>query len=71
MKKYTANYIDKIAFPLGGIGTGNISLAGNGAIVDPEINGHPDREKDCGFTNFAIKAEADVEVIDSRLRRLS
>ncbi len=67
MKEYTGNYIDKIAFPLGGIGTGNISLAGNGAIVDPEINGHPDREKDCGFTNFAIKAESDGEVIDSRL----
>lgn len=67
MKEYIGDNINQIAFPLGGIGTGSISLAGNGAIVDPEINGHPDREKDCGFTNFAIKAESDGKVTDSRL----
>ncbi len=67
MKEYTLDYTEKIAFPLGGIGTGNISIAGNGAIVDPEINGHPDREKECGYTNFAIKAVCGGRVIDSRL----
>lgn len=67
MKKYVSDYTERIAFPLGGIGTGSISLAGNGAIVDPEINGHPDREKECGYTNFAIKAVAAGKVTDSRL----
>lgn len=67
MKKYTGDYTKQIAFPLGGIGTGSISVSGNGMLVDPEINGHPDREKECGFTNFAIKAESDGKVIDSRL----
>lgn len=67
MKKYTGNYTKQIAFPLGGIGTGSISISGNGMLVDPEINGYPDREKECKFTNFAIKAEADGKVIDSRL----
>lgn len=67
MKEYTLDYTERIAFPLGGIGTGNISIAGNGAIVDPEINGHPDREKECGYTNFAIKAVCGGRVVDSRL----
>lgn len=50
-KKYSSDKTEKIAFPLGGMGTGNISLAGNGAIVDPEINGHPERETECGVSH--------------------
>ena len=35
---YTGDYTQNISFPLGGIGTGSIGLAGNGALVDWEIN---------------------------------
>ena len=38
MKKYTGDYTNQIAFPLGGIGTGSISVSGIGILVDPEIN---------------------------------
>lgn len=67
MKQYKNDYTEKIAFPLGGIGTGNISISGNGMLVDPEINGHPDREKECGVTNFAVKAEYNGKIIDGRI----
>ena len=38
---YTGDYTQNISFPLGGIGTGSIGLAGNGALVDWEINNRP------------------------------
>lgn len=67
MKKYTGEYTERIAMPLGGIGAGSISITGNGMLTDPEINGYPNREKECGATSFAIKAEANGKIIDSRL----
>ena len=66
MKRYTGDYTANISFPLGGIGSGSIGLAGNGALVDWEILGRPNRESINPFTNFAIKAEDGERVVDWR-----
>ncbi len=50
------NY-DSIAFPLGGIGAGNISLKSNGALCDFEIFNRPSRRSINPFSHFAIKAQ--------------
>ena len=41
LKHYEGKFIDKIAMPVGGIGTGNISIAGNGQWKDVEIMNKP------------------------------
>ena len=46
----------KLAFPLGGIGTGCISLAGNGELNDWEIFNRPNKDTRNGYSHFAIKA---------------
>src|ERR1041385_7571741 len=40
-KHYDKNHINKIALPIGGIGTGTISLGGNGQWKDVEIMNRP------------------------------
>jgi len=37
LKTYEGKYIDKVAMPLGGIGTGTVSIDGRGKLVDWEI----------------------------------
>lgn len=66
-KVYKGLYTSEISFPLGGIGTGSIGLAGNGSLIDWEINNRPNRESINSFTNFAIKAENHEKVVDCRL----
>lgn len=47
LKHYDKDHLHKIAMPVGGIGTGTISLAGNGALKDWEIgNVAPSLESD-------------------------
>jgi non-lysosomal glucosylceramidase len=41
LKHYELNAIEKIAMPVGGIGTGNISIGGNGQWKDVEIMNKP------------------------------
>lgn len=68
MKKiYKGDYTSEISFPLGGIGTGSVGLAGNGRLIDWEINNRPNRVSINSFTNFAIKAENEREVVDYRV----
>ncbi len=45
-----------ISFPLGGIGTGCIGLAGNGELKDWEIFNRPSKCTRNGYSHFAIKA---------------
>lgn len=45
-----------ISFPLGGIGTGCIGLAGNGELIDWEIFNRPNKNTRNGYSHFAIKA---------------
>ena len=65
MKKY-GNY-DSIAFPIGGIGAGSISLKANGALCDFEIFNRPSRRTVNPFSHFAVKAESDERVLDCRV----
>ena len=55
---YTGSKTNQISFPLGGIGTGCIGLAGNGRLIDWEIFNRPNKGSVNGFSHFAIKAEA-------------
>jgi Predicted bile acid beta-glucosidase len=60
------------AFPLGGIGTGNVSVGARGELRDWEISNHPDKGTWLPFTFFAIRAEADgadpvTRVLEARL----
>lgn len=54
---YKGDYLHEISFPLGGIGTGSIGLAGNGGFVDWEIYNRPDKGSFNKYTFFAIRAE--------------
>lgn len=66
-KIFKGDYTREIVFPLGGIGAGSVGLAGNGMLVDWEINNRPNRDSINPFTNFAIKAEDENSVLDMRL----
>lgn len=54
---YTGKNLKEISFPLGGIGTGSIGLAGNGRFLSWEIFGRPDKKSINGYTHFAVRAE--------------
>jgi len=64
---YTGARTKEISFPLGGIGTGCIGLAGNGRLVDWEIFSRPNKGSANGFSHFAVKAEADGKLLDARV----
>jgi len=53
--KYRGKRTRKISFPLGGIGTGSIGLAGNGSLIDWEIFNRPNKNSYNGYSHFAIK----------------
>ena len=54
---YSGHKLKEIVFPLGGIGTGSIGLAGNGALVDWEIFNRPNKGSVNSYSCFAVKAE--------------
>ncbi|MBR5742997.1 MAG: hypothetical protein IKX85_04280, partial [Clostridia bacterium] len=55
--RYTGERLREISFPLGGIGTGSLGLAGNGAFVDWEIFNRPNKGSVNPYSFFALKAE--------------
>jgi uncharacterized protein (DUF608 family) len=62
-----------LAFPLGGIGTGNVSLGARGELRDWEIFNHPGKGVSLPNTFFAIRAQAGdaapvARVLEARLR---
>jgi len=63
---YTGEFTNEISFPLGGVGTGSIGLAGNGRLIDWDIFNRPAKGSYNGFTHFAIRAEAGGQVLDTR-----
>jgi uncharacterized protein (DUF608 family) len=67
MKNYTKDYLQEIAFPLSGIGTGGISISGIGALVDWELTGRPNKKSVNEYSHFAIKAERNGQVVDARV----
>ena len=53
IRSFTGNSLQEIAFPLGGIGTGCVSLGGRGDLRDWEIFGKPDKGSGLAFSFFA------------------
>ena len=64
---YPQECAGEISFPLGGIGTGCIGLAGNGQLVDVEIFNKPNKGSHAVFSHFAVKVEDDEKVLDVRV----
>ena len=64
---YRGDQLNEISFPLGGIGSGSIGLAGNGRLIDWEIFNRPNKGSINGFSHFAVKAERGGEVLDARV----
>lgn len=64
---YEGNRTGEISFPLGGIGSGCVGLAGNGRLIDWEIFNRPNKGGLNGFSHFAIKAERGGRVLDARV----
>jgi non-lysosomal glucosylceramidase len=61
------------AFPLGGIGTGNVSIGARGEFRDWELANHPDKGRSLPFTFFALHVQHDqapgvTRVLESQLR---
>jgi non-lysosomal glucosylceramidase len=50
-------YLDEIALPLGGIGTGTISLTGRGQLIDWEIQNRPNKGSNNAFSFFTLWAK--------------
>ncbi len=64
---YRKEKTNQISFPLGGIGTGCIGLAGNGRLIDWEIFNRPNKGSVNGFSHFAIRAEQAGSVTEARI----
>ncbi len=64
---YTKEALREISFPLGGLGTGCIGLAGNGSLKDWEIFNRPNKGGDNGFSHFAVKAVKNGKTADARV----
>jgi non-lysosomal glucosylceramidase len=56
-----------VAFPLGGLGTGSVSLTGSGRLIDWSIRNRPAIHQHNGYSHFAIKAEQDGKLLDARV----
>ena len=53
---YQGEFTKEISFPLGGIGSGSIGLAGNGRLMDWEIFNRPNKGSVNGYSHLAVKA---------------
>ena len=57
MRTFTGESLKEVAFPIGGIGTGTVSLGGRGNLRDWEIFNRPGKDKGLPYTFFCIYAE--------------
>ncbi len=55
--KYEKEYLNEVLFPIGGIGSGSISIDGSGIFRDFEIFNRPNKGSLNGFTHFAVRVE--------------
>ena len=53
-REFTGKDLTTIAFPIGGLGTGNITLGGRGEISEVEIFNRPNKRKSPELTFFSI-----------------
>src|SRR5436309_13071345 len=71
-RTFTGASLAEVAFPLGGIGTGTVSLGGRGQLRDWEIFNRPGKGKVLPYSFFAIWARpqggsAVARVLERRL----
>ena len=64
---YSKEKTECISFPMGGIGSGSIGIAGNGMLIDWEIFNAPNKGSMNGISHFAIRAEENGKVTDVRV----
>jgi non-lysosomal glucosylceramidase len=64
---YTGERRRYVSFPLGGIGTGSVSLTGSGRLIDWSIRNRPAIHHFNGYSHFAIKAEQNGKLLDARV----
>lgn len=66
---YRGEKAREISFPIGGIGSGCIGLAGNGQLIDMEIFNRPNKGSHAGMSHFAVKVEDENggSVLDTRV----
>jgi len=57
LNHYENETLSEVAFPLGGIGTGTISLGGRGEIRDVELCGHPEKGFALPWTFFVLRTQ--------------
>jgi uncharacterized protein (DUF608 family) len=72
-RTFSGRALGEIAFPLGGIGTGSVSLGGRGQLRDWEIFNRPGKGVTLPYTFFAIWAQAPgghpiARVLEARLQ---
>jgi non-lysosomal glucosylceramidase len=65
--RYDKEHSAQISFPLGGIGSGCIGLAGNGQLVDWEIFNNANKGSSNGLSHFAVSCEKDGRVTACRI----
>lgn len=66
---YRGNNLREISFPLGGIGTGSIGLAGNGRLIDFEIFNRPNKGGENGYSAFSVRAISPDGTVNARALR--
>ena len=64
---YKNEHTNKISFPLGGIGSGCIGIAGNGQLIDWEIFNRPNKFSENLRTHFAVRCFKDGIIQDARV----
>jgi non-lysosomal glucosylceramidase len=72
LRRFSGESLREVAFPLGGIGTGTISLGGRGNLQDWEIFNRPAKGKNLPYTFFALWARPEggskvARVLERRL----
>jgi hypothetical protein len=70
---YEGDYLERVAFPMGGIGAGCISLSGTGKLIDWEIFNNPNRGYQPYYSFLSVFAQEDggkpaFRVLEGQLR---
>jgi non-lysosomal glucosylceramidase len=65
--RYAGQNARNSVFPLGGIGAGSIGIGADGRLRDWEIYNRPSKGSVNGFSHFAVRAEQDGAVLDTRV----